>query len=131
MTLILAPDVGLLAWAHYAPALNDSFRKTYRRLLRWNDELPFVKFALAEDERIMLTAEVPGAVLDRDAVGRTLARLVAVCDLLHEESKPFLGDWGKATPSVPSALLTRYAAEVAELVAPAVAELEAPAELVT
>ena len=110
MTLILAPGVGLLAWAHYAPALNDSFRKTYRRLLRWNDELPFVKFALAEDERIMLTAEVPGAVLDRDAVGRTLARLVAVCDLLHEESKPFLGDWGTATPSVTSALLTRYAA---------------------
>ena len=77
------------------------------------------------------TAEVPGAVLDRDAVGRTLARLVAVCDLLHEESKPVLGDWGKATPSVTSALLTRYAAEVAELVAPAVAELDGPADPVT
>jgi Putative bacterial sensory transduction regulator len=129
----------MLAWAHYAPALNDSFRKTYRRLLRWNDELPFVKFALAEDERIMLTAEVPDAALDRDAVGRTLARLVAVCDLLHEESKAFLGDWGKPTPSDTTALLARYAAEVAELEAPevaepktpAAAELEAPAEPVT
>jgi len=118
VTLIVAPDVGLLAWAHYAPALGDSFRTTYRRLLRWNDELPFVKFALSEDERIMLSAEVPAAALDRDAVGRTLARLVAVCDLLHDESSSFLGDWGKPIPTVPTALLDRYAAEVAELEAP-------------
>ena len=95
MTLILAPGIGLLAWAHYAPLLGDSFRKTYRRLLRWNDELPFVKFAISEDERIMLTAELPAAALDRDAVGRTLARLVAVCDLLYEESASFLGDWAQ------------------------------------
>jgi hypothetical protein len=115
VTLILAPDVGLLAWAHYAPILADSFRKTYRRLLRWNDELPFVKFALSEDERIMLTAEVPSATLDRDAVGRTLARLVAVSDLLHEESTSFLGDWAKLQPTSPTALLERYAADVAEL----------------
>ena len=75
----------------------------------------------------MLTAEVPApSSTGMPSVG-TLARLVAVCDLLHEESKRFLGDWGTATPSVPSALLTRYAAEVAELEAPAVAELEAPA----
>ena len=119
VTLILAPDVGLLAWAHYAPILADGFRKTYRRLLRWNDELPFVKFALSEDERIMLTAEVPAAVLDVDAVGRTLARLVAVCDLLHQESVSFLGDWAKLVPSATTALLERYATEVAELEAPA------------
>ena len=118
VTLIVAPEVGLLAWAHYAPILGDSFRKTYRRLLRWNDELPFVKFALSEDERIMLTAEVPAASLDRDAVGRTLARLVAVCDLLHKESATFLGDWARPRPGPPTALLTRYAADIAELEAP-------------
>ena len=39
----------------------------------------------------MLTAEVPGAALDRDAVGRTLARLVAVCDLLLDESSRLPG----------------------------------------
>jgi len=129
VTLILAPDVGLVAWAHYAPILADSFRKTYRRLLRWNDELPFVKFALSEDERIMLTAEVPPASLDVDAVGRTLARLVAVCDLLHEESASFLGDWAKPLPSAPTALLDRYAGDVAELEAPAeVRVLEASAD---
>jgi hypothetical protein len=130
ITLIVAPDVGLLAWAHFAPALGDSFRKTYRRLLRWNDELPFVKFALAEDERIMLTAEVPAAVLDRDAVGRALARLVAVCDLLHEESSGFLGEWAAPKPVAPSALLERYAAEVAELEAPTTVEPGEPANAV-
>jgi len=129
ITLIHAPGVGLLAWAHYAPILGDSFRKTYRRLLRWNDELPFVKFALAEDERIMLTAEVPAAALDVDAVGRTLARLVAVCDLLIDESASFLGDWAKLRPAAPTPLLGRYAADVAELEAPAeTPDRGAPAE---
>jgi hypothetical protein len=118
VTLVLAPGLGLVAWAHYAPPLGDSFRKTYRRLLRWNDELPFVKFALSEDERIMLTAEVAAGSLDRDAVGRTLARLVAVCDLLHEESVSLLGDWAKASASAPTPLLDRYATDIAELEAP-------------
>lgn len=70
----------------------------------------------------MLTAEVPAAVLDRDAVGRALARLVAVCDLLHEESTSFLGDWAAPKPVAPTALLERYAAEVAELEAPTTIE---------
>ena len=73
----------------------------------------------------MLTAEVPAAVLDRDAVGRALARLVAVCDLLHEESSAFLGDWAAPKPIAPTVLLERYAAEVAELEAPTEVE---PAE---
>jgi Putative bacterial sensory transduction regulator len=129
VTLILAPGLGLVAWAHYAPPLGDSFRKTYRRLLRWNDELPFVKFAISEDERIMLTAEVPAVALDRDALGRTLARLVAVCDLLRDESASFLGDWAKAPASAPTTLLDRYATDIAELEAPA--DPDAPADLTT
>ena len=38
VTLILDPSLGLICWAHYAPPINDMFRKSYRRLLRWNDE---------------------------------------------------------------------------------------------
>ena len=54
---------------HYAPPITDSFRVSYRKLLRWNDELPFVKFAVSVDERPVLTAELPVATLDRDALG--------------------------------------------------------------
>ena len=35
------------------------FRKSYRKLLRWNDEFPFVKFSVAEDERPVLAIEIP------------------------------------------------------------------------
>ena len=58
LTLILDPAVALIAWVHFAPPMSDNFRKSYRQLLRWNDELPFAKFALSEDERPVLTAEV-------------------------------------------------------------------------
>jgi len=121
LTLILAPGLGLLAWVHYAPALGDSFRKTYRQLLKWNDELPFVKFALADDERIVLAAELPLAGLDRDALGRTVARLVAVCDLLAGPSARWLaGPAGGRSATSPRAashhpVVDRYAADVAEL----------------
>ena len=69
VTLILDPAVALVAWVHFGPPLSDNFRKTYRQLLRWNDELPFAKFALSEDERPVLTAEVAADGLTRDVVG--------------------------------------------------------------
>ena len=53
------PALALIGWAHFAPPINDSFRKSYRLLLRWNDETPFVKFAVGEDERPVLIAEIP------------------------------------------------------------------------
>ena len=59
VTLILDPALALIGWAHFAPPINDSFRKSYRLLLRWNDETPFVKFAVGEDERPLLIAEIP------------------------------------------------------------------------
>jgi hypothetical protein len=125
LTIILAPEIGLMAWVHYAPALGDAFRKTYRQLLKWNDELPFVKFALSADEDIVLSAELARAEFDGDALGRAIARLVAVCDLLHDASAGFLKP--AAVPSVtaapeplrPSALLERFARDVAELDPPA------------
>ena len=63
ITLILDPALALICWAHYAPPINDRFRRSYRRLLRWNDELPFVKFSVGEDERPLLVAEIPIAAV--------------------------------------------------------------------
>ena len=121
LTLILEPDLVLVAWLHYASALSDGFRRSYRQFLRWNDELPFVKFALSADERPMLTAELAAEALDRDRLGLTLARLLAVCDLLIDESAGWLrtGLPGKPAPPVeegpPSPVLERYASELGEL----------------
>lgn len=128
VTLILDPEVALIAWAQLAPPLSDSFRKTYRQLLRWNDELPFAKFAVSEDERPILTAEVPAARLDLDTVGMLLARVLAICDLIHDQSLLLMGELRRrhaalAAASEPDpagvALLERYAAELDELGEPA------------
>ena len=119
-TLILDPHSALLLWVHYAPPLNDSFRVSYRQFLRWNDELPFVKFALSADDRPMLTTEIPVAVLDRDALGLAIGRLLAVCDLTHERALTWLHPGQKQAPpmgrpSRQAALFERYADELAEL----------------
>jgi hypothetical protein len=123
ITLILDPSLALLCWVHYAPPITDSFRISYRKLLRWNDELPFVKFAVSADERPVLTAELPVAILDRDALGIALARLVTVCDLLLDESLKWLYPGAKVapTPKRPSrhgGLLARYADRLGELTTP-------------
>lgn len=99
LTLILDPSLALVAWVHYAPPLNDSFRKSYRQFLKWNDEFPFVKFALSADERPVLTSEVPARGLDRDVLGFTIARLLAICDLLLDESAHWLWPGGKVPQS--------------------------------
>lgn len=124
ITLILDPSLALLCWVHYAPPITDSFRISYRKFLRWNDELPFVKFAVSVDERPVLTAELPVATLDRDALGLALARLVTVCDLLLDESLRWLFPGAKVAPtpkraSHHEALLARYADRLGELTAPA------------
>jgi hypothetical protein len=123
VTLILDPALALLCWVHYAPPISDSFRVSYRKLLRWNDELPFVKFAVSADERPVLTAELPVGSLDRDVLGVALARLVTVCDLLLDESLRWLYPGARVAPtpgraSRHGALLARYASALGELVAP-------------
>lgn len=130
VTLILDPALALICWIHYAPPISDSFRVSYRKLLRWNDELPFVKFAVSTDERPVLTSELPVASLDRDALGIALARLITVCDLLLDDSLKWLHPGAKLppTPVRPSrheALLARYADRLGELVAPS-PDAEAP-----
>src|SRR5687768_12256114 len=92
VTLILDPAVAMVAWVHFAPPLSDNFRKTYRQLLRWNDELPFAKFAVSEDERPVLTAEVPATGLTRDEVGTLLARVLAIADLVHQPTLALIGE---------------------------------------
>lgn len=125
VTLILDPLVALVAWVHFGPPLSDNFRKTYRQLLRWNDELPFAKFAITDDERPVLTVEAPADLLTRDVVGVLLARVLAICDLVHEPALAMMGELRRrdaalpaATPRDPAgvALLERYAAELDDLV---------------
>ena len=122
VTLILDPSLALVCWVHYAPPIKESFRISYRMLLRWNDELPFVKFAVSEDERPVLTTELPVATLDLDALGVALARLLAVCDLLLADSSRWLeapgsrkGKGAAGPPVTPSPLLERYADRLGEL----------------
>jgi len=123
VTLILDPATALVAWVHFGPPLSDNFRKTYRQLLRWNDELPFAKFALSEDERPILTAEVPAGGLTRDSVGTLVARVLAICDLVHEPVLALMGELSRKQAAAAKgegdpagvALLDRYASELAEL----------------
>jgi hypothetical protein len=127
MTLILDPSTGLLCWVHYAPPLSDSFRVSYRQFLRWNDELPFVKFALGVDEQPVLAVELPSTSLGRDPMGIAIARLLAVCDLLLTESVRWLWPGAKAPPEPApdrqiAAVLDRYRAELGELGGPTAAE---------
>jgi hypothetical protein len=124
VTLILDPSLALICWAHYAPPINDSFRKSYRMLLHWNDELPFVKFSLGDDERPLLVSELPIDAVDADALGLALARELAVADRFLPESTEWLkaGGWNAVpvadeAPSTPgSRLLDRYAGRLTELV---------------
>jgi hypothetical protein len=127
VTLILDPSLALICWAHYAPPISDSFRKSYRMLLHWNDELPFVKFSLGEDERPLLVAELPIDGADADALGLALARELAVADRFLAESTDWLKSGGWPTTPVPgdaaatpgTRLLDRYAGRLTELLADA------------
>lgn len=135
VTLIFDPAVALVCWVHFGPPTSDSFRKTYRQLLRWNDELPFAKFAISEDERPILTTELPADALSRDALGATLARILAICDLVHEPALAVMGDLRRAQAKSATAepdprgvaLIERYATDLGELAEAPEAEEGSPA----
>jgi hypothetical protein len=95
VTVILDPSLALICWAHYAPPISDLPRKSYRKLLRWNDEFPFAKFSIGEDERPLLAVELPAASLAEDDLGRALVRIVAIADRLFDESTGWLWLGGK------------------------------------
>jgi Putative bacterial sensory transduction regulator len=94
VTVIHDPSLALICWAHFAPPIGDMFRKSYRKLLRWNDEFPFAKFGIGEDERPLLTVELPieRVTLEEgeDALGVALARIVGIADRLLEETAGWL-----------------------------------------
>ena len=123
VTVILDPAVGAFIWLHLAPPIGDSLRASYRKLLRWNDEFPFVKFSLAADDRPIATIEIPPERADQDAVGLGIARLLAICDLLLEETAAWLWIDGRI-PDLGSrtcrqaALFERYAGRLGELAEP-------------
>ena len=120
VTLFLDPHVALIVWVHFAPPIADAYRKSYRKLLRWNDELPFAKFSLAEDERPILTIEIAPGAAGRDSLGVALARSLAIADQLLEESASWLWIGGRipdmsARESRGAHLIDRYRADLGEL----------------
>ena len=131
VTIILEPSLALICWAHFAPPINDMFRKSYRRLLRWNDEFPFAKFSVGEDERPLLAVEIPiialgagsGAAVDRaaaDMLGTALARIVGIADRLFDESRDWLWIGGRMPDTSGRtrrnpAFVARFAARLPEL----------------
>ena len=134
VTVILDPTLAVIVWAHYAPPIGDMFRKSYRKMLRWNDEFPFAKFGIGEDERPLLSIELPigdvAATPTAERLGLALARIVGIADRLLEESAVWLWTGGRMpdqsdrTPRN-AAFLARYDDRLMEL---APAEL-APASL--
>ena len=96
------------------------FRKSYRKLLRWNDEFPFAKFCVSEDERPLLAVEVPIADADADRWASRSPGSSAIADQLLDESKDWIWIGGRMpdqsgrTPRNP-AFLARYAGRLPEL----------------
>jgi hypothetical protein len=120
VTVILDPALAIICWAHYAPPISDMFRKSYRKLLRWNDEFPFAKFSVGEDERPLLAVELPIDGVDADALGLGIARILSIADRLLDESKDWLWLGGRmpdpgARTSTNAVLLDRFSARLPEL----------------
>jgi hypothetical protein len=113
-TVILEPALGVICWAHYAPPISDMFRKSYRKLLRWNDEFPFAKFSVGEDERPLLAVELPIELASADQVGLALARILDIADRLLDESSHWIWQGGRVPDqagrsSANMPLIERYA----------------------
>src|SRR4051812_32842684 len=120
VTLILEPSIALICWVHFAPPIGDAFRKSYRKLLRWNDEFPFAKFSLAEDDRPVLASEIPLRFASRDELGLAIARSLLIADQLLEESASWLWIGGRmpdqsGRTSRGAGLIERYIDQLREL----------------
>ena len=120
VTVILDPEMAIICWAQYAPPISDYFRKSYRKLLRWNDEFPFAKFSVSEDERPVLAVEIPAVGAGADALGMAIARILGIADTLLDESKDWLWIGGRmpdAGDRLPAnaAFLDRFSGRLPEL----------------
>ena len=125
-TVILDPGLGAIVWAHLAPPIGDGLRKTYGRLLRWNDDFPLAKFSIADDGRPILAVELPARWLDADELGLALARVTAIADRIFEDTRGWLWIGGRPPdgyadrPAGSAALLERYRGRLGELLEAAV-----------
>ncbi len=121
-TVILDPAVGAIVWAHLAPPIGDGLRKSYRMLLRWNEDFPLAKFSVADDGRPILAVEVPARWLSADELGLALARVVLVADQVFDETRGWLWIGGRvpddyaARPIRNQALLDLFGPQLRELV---------------
>jgi hypothetical protein len=120
VTVILDPTLAIICWAHFAPPISDMFRKSYRKLLRWNDEFPFAKFSISEDERPIIAVELPVEIASAEQLGLAIVRILGIADRLLDESKGWIWlggrvpDYGDRT-SANAALIDRFAARLPEL----------------
>ena len=94
VTVAWVSGVGCSLWAYYGLEAMEIPKRTYARMLRANFDYPFVKFAMTDDDRPMLMTELPAAALDRDELGRGIARLAVVADRLLEETANAVADRG-------------------------------------
>jgi hypothetical protein len=123
VTIAWVAGIGCSLWGYYGLEAMEIPKRVYARMLRANFDYPFVKFAMTDDDRPMLMTELPSASLDRDELGRSLARIVIVADRLLEETaaavadRAVLPDWSGRT-SRNAGLLDAYGPEV-EAVMPA------------
>ena len=117
MTVAWVSGVGCSLWAYYGLEAMEIPKRTYARMLHANFDYPFVKFALTDDDRPMLMTELPAAAMDRDELGRGIARLAVVADRLMDETahavadRGLLPDWSDRQPRN-RALLDAYRDEV-------------------
>ena len=121
VTLILDPGLALICWVHFAPPIMDAYRKSYRKLLRWNDEFPLAKFSIADDGRPILAVELPARWLDADELGLGLARILAIADRIFDDTRGWLWIGGRVPdgyverPAGSGDLLDRYRDRLGEL----------------
>jgi len=95
VTVAWVSGVGCSVWAYYGLEAMEIPKRVYARMLRANFDYPFVKFAMTDDDRPMLMTELPVSSLDRDELGRSLARVAIVADRLLEETASAIADHGE------------------------------------
>ena len=94
ITVAWVAGVGVSLWAYYGLEAMEIPKRIFARMLRANFDYAFVKFAMTDDDRPMLMTELPTRALDRDELGRGIARIVVVADRLLEETSHAVADRG-------------------------------------
>jgi hypothetical protein len=94
-TVAWGAGVCLSLLADYGQEAMEIPRRVLHAMLRANFDQPMVKFAMTDDDRPMLMAELPLAAVNREELGRGLARLAIVADRLLEETAGAVADRGQ------------------------------------